>query len=131
MLIMLVVKLIGKALVVHVHSLVICLFLGLVKSKIMFLVLLLNLNILLLVVVVYKFYGLNNNEVILVFLCIIFLSFVITQVPSISLKILFSTHVPSILRLCIISLEIMHLKETYSLNLLTLITNFLTFLTNL
>ena len=60
--IMLVVKLIGKALVEHVNFLVICLCLGLAKSKILLLFLLLNLSILLLVVVVLKSYGLNNNK---------------------------------------------------------------------
>ena len=59
---------------------------------------------------------------------IFFLFFVITQVPSISLKILFSTHALSILRLDIISLEIMHLNVTFALNSLTLITNLPTFL---
>ena len=54
MLIMLVVKLIGKALVEHVNFLVICLCLGLAKSKILLLFLLLKLSILLLVVVVLK-----------------------------------------------------------------------------
>ena len=89
---MLVVKLIGKSLVEHVNFLVICLCFGIAKSKILLLFLLLKLSILLLVVIVLKCYGLNSNWVILVLHCIIFLSFVITQVPSISLRILFSTH---------------------------------------
>ena len=63
-------------------------------------------------------------------LCIIFLSFVITQVPLTLPKIMFNTHAPSILRLGIILLEIMHLKVTFALNLLTFITNLLTFLPN-
>ena len=121
--IMPIVKSIGKALVEHANFLVICLCLGLVKSKILLLFLLLKLSILLLVVVVIKFYGLNNNWVILVLLCIMFLSFVITQMLSISLRILFSTHALSILRLDIILLEIMHLKVTFALNMLTLLTN--------
>ena len=127
---MLVVKSIGKALVELVNFLVICLFLNLAKRKILLLFLLLKLNIVLLVVVVLKSYGSNNNWVILVLLCIIFLSFVITQVPSISPKILFSTHALSILRLGIISLKIMHLKVTYALNMLILLTNLLAFSPN-
>ena len=67
---------------------------------------------------------------ILVFYCIIFLFSVITQVLSTSLKILFNTHVPNILRLSIILLEIMHLKVTYVLNMLILSTNLLIFLPN-
>ena len=109
MLIMPVVKPIRKALVEHVNFLVIFLCLSLAKSKTLLLFLLLKLSILLLVVVMFKSYGLNNNWVILVLLCIMFLSFVITQVPSISPRILFSTHAPSILRLGIILLEIMRL----------------------
>ena len=127
---MLVVKLIGKALVKHVNFLVICLCLGLGKSKILLLFLLLKLSILLLVVVVLKCYRSNNNWVILVLHCIIFLSFMTIQVPSISPRILFSTYAPSILRLGIISLEIMHLKVTYALNMLTLSTNLLIFSPN-
>ena len=67
---------------------------------------------------------------ILVLHCIIFLFSVITQVPSTSPKILFSTHAPSILRLDIISLEIMHLEVTYALNMLILSTNLLIFSPN-
>ena len=127
---MLIVKSIGKALVELVNFLVICLFLGVAKNKILLFFLLLKLNILLLVIVVLKSYGSNNNWVILVLLCIIFLSFVITQVPSISPKILLSTHAQSILRLDIISSEIMHLKVIFALNMLTLLTNLLTFSPN-
>ena len=61
MLIMLVVKRVGKTLVEHVNFLVICLCLGLGKNKILLLFLLLKLSILLLVVVVLKSYRLNNN----------------------------------------------------------------------
>ena len=127
---MLVVKLIGKALVEHVNFLVICLCFGLVKNKLLLLFLLLKLSILLLVVVVLKSYELNNNWVILVLHCTIFLFSVITQVSSISPKILFSTHVLNILRLGIILLEIMHLKVTYALNMLILSTNLLIFSPN-
>ena len=67
---------------------------------------------------------------ILVLHCIIFSFSVTTQVPSISPKILFSTHAPSILRLDIILLEIMHLKVTYALNMLILSTNLLIFSPN-
>ena len=130
MLIMLVVKPIRKALVKHVNFLVICLYLGLAKSKILLLFLLLKLSILLLVVVVLKSYGSNNNWVILVLPCIMFLFFVTTQVPSISLRILFSTHAPSILKLGIILLEIMHLKVTFAFSMLTLSTNLLIFSPN-
>ena len=130
MLIMLVVKSIEKTLVEHVNFFVICLCFGLAKSKTLLLFLLLKLNILQLVVVVLKSYGLNNNWVILVLLCIMFLSFVITQVLSISLRILFNTHAPSILRLGIILLEIMHLKVTFALNMLILLTNLLIFSPN-
>ena len=129
-LIILVVKPIGKALVKHVNFLVICLCLDLAKSKILLLFLLLKLSIMLLVVVVLKSYGSNNNLVVLVLLCIIFLSFMITQVTSISPRILFSTHTPSILRLGIILLEIMHLKMTFALNMLILLTNLLIFSPN-
>ena len=121
---------IGKVLVEHVNFLVICLCLGLVKSKLLLLFLLLKLSILLLAVVVLKSYGLNNNWVILVLHCIIFLFSVTTQVPSISPKILSSTHAPSILRLGIILLEIMHLKVRYALNMLILSTNLLIFSPN-
>ena len=130
MLIMPVVKSIGKTLVDLANFLVICLCLGLAKSKILLFFLLLKLSILLLVVVL-KSYGLNNNWVILVLLCIMFLSFVITQVPSISPRILFNTHAPSIFRLDIILLEIMHLKMTFTLNMLILLTNLLIFSPNL
>ena len=105
----------------HVNFLVICLCLGLAKTKILLLFLLLKLSILLLVVVL-KSYGLNNNWVILVLLCIIFLSFVI--------RILFNTHAPSILRLCITLLDIMYLNVTFALNMLILLTNLLIYLPN-
>ena len=46
-------------------------------------------------------------------------------------RILFSTYAQSILRLDIISLEIMHLEVTYALNMLILSTNLLIFSPNL
>ena len=49
-------KMIRKSLVEHVNCLVICLCLGLVKSKILLLFLLLKLNMLLLAVLVHKFF---------------------------------------------------------------------------
>ena len=114
--IMLVVKLIGKVLVEHVKFLVICLCLGSSKKQ----------NSVALSTVEAEYIAASNCCAQILWIkqqlsdfgvalhCIIFLSFVITQVPSISPRILFSTHTPSILRLGIISLEIMRLKVTYA-----------------
>ena len=115
MLIMLVVKSIEKVVVELVNFLIICLFLGLAESKILLLFLLLKLNILLLVVVVLKSYGSNNNWVILVTLYNISIFCDNTSTINITKN---HVHALSILRLGIISLEIIHLKVTYALNIL-------------